>query len=597
MRHITQRHIIICLIYVVLLTWMWLRPLQPLSVDIGGDLRSGLRDLDGSYVRGFWPSEPRPWHPSQGPALRWSDARWAVMWPHTGTGLWKAQLRIDLSGRPATEPATVTWESPPAGQSVLPPSPRIYTMLVRTTNTDSPTIRATVNTFRVSNDSRALGIALTQIRLDAINRSTPGLGFVWWLVCLGWGAWLLRHHTWLGIAISLLATLCMGAFPTWVALHTESGLMLTLAAFAISVVAWHLRPSQWLTIQALVVLCWGQLLALWSPWLISSDIGMHVRMLKQVLSGSLLFTAQLPCEAGAYTSPYPPAVYVLLSPFALLSNDADYLPLLMMTAAMLCNAGAVWYMADVLFSRPGLANYRIWFVVVACVNFPLFRATHIGEMSNAIAHGLVTLACISWLDQRQRIWVPVTLTSVALLAHTGNSITLSMMLGILAILHVVRYRHIPTWRRLVTLAIPVGVTLLYYANFTHLIGQAPGYAGCPPESTLFSRLSSLVHVVPFVLVTFAVVGIVWVRDYPQFVAMLAGFGAALVSIAMLTVSTQTVRWGISVIPFLAIPIAYLMVRMWRHGTAGRVLSITSLSAWIWLTYADMWTRIIQYLHD
>jgi hypothetical protein len=95
----------------------------------------------------------------------------------------------------------------------------------------------------------------------------------------------------------------------------------------------------------------------------------------------------------------------------------------------------------------------------------------------------------------------------------------------------------------------------------------------------------------------AIIGLNWARGDTVSAALLAGFGAALVSVAMLFVSTQTVRWGISIIPFLAIPIAFLFARLWQAGWAGRCLTLTSSLAWLWLTYADMWARIISYLHD
>lgn len=598
MRHVTQRHFILMLIYFGIAVWLWVRPFTPLDIDIGGDQQSGLRDLDRPYVSGFWPSEPRPWQPDQGPALRWSRDTWHVTWPHAGTGWWKAQLRIDLSGRTPSQPATVRWEQPRVGQTELPAAPRRYMLLMRTTTHDSPTISASVNTFQVSNDSRALGIALTHIRLESLERTTPGLGFVWWLICLSWSIWVYRRIPAWGVATSTLSTLVYWAYPAWADLHSNVGIALTICAFVISVAVWYRNTHHWQHIHAIIMLCWGQLLALWSPWLISSDIAMHIRMLKQVLTGNMLFTAQLPCEAGAYISPYPPAVYVLLAPFAMLSGNADYLRLLLMSTAILLNGVAVWYMIHVLFAQPALVRYRHWFIAIACVNFPLFRATHIGEISNAVAHGIVTLAFISWLDSRRSIWVRIALTSVALLAHTGNSITFVMMLGILAAYRIVIQRNIAfSWRQLAVMSIPVIGTLFYYANFTHLIGQSPGYTGCPPDTTLLTRLSSLTHVLPVALIGMAVIGLNWVRGDAVVAALLAGFGAALISVVMLFVSTQTVRWGISIVPFLAIPIAFLFARLWKAGGAGRLLTLTSSMAWLWLTYADMWSRIISYLHD
>lgn len=597
MNRIMRNNLILLALFCVMGVWAFFQPFPAISVDVGGDMRSGLRDLDTPYIAGFWPVEPRPWTPQQGAALRWSRDAWQVQWPHAGFGWWQATMRIDLSGRNATNPARVTWQQPTLGTIQLSNTPRLYRMLLHTRWSDTPTIVATVNPFYAGNDSRGLGIAVTRIAIAAVSYQLPGVAFAWLLVVLTWCWWISTRFAWWGIGAGLLGTLIYTTLPEWVLVHSTLGIWLTGGAVVMSVLCTRMRWLPWAHVQLIAGMGVAQLLALWSPWLRSSDIAMHVRMLRQVLAGNLLFTAQLPCEAGAYISPYPPLTYMVVAPFAMISGNTEFLRMMLMGMAVFFNISAVIYMAHVVLHHPSLQRYHGWFLLLAGMNYPLLRAIHTGEMSNALAHGIVTIAIISWIDQRASLWGRIVLSSMALLAHTGNSITFGLMVGLLAIQHVLMKRPIPAPRQLAVMSIPVVLMLIYYVNFMHLIGQAPGYAGCPPDIPLWNRLAGLQEVVPSVLLCSTALGLFVHRDQRMRVVLVAGLGAAVIAAGMLVVTTQTVRWGLSVMPFLALATALPLSRLWRYGWAGRLCTHLAMVVFVWLMYSNVWHRILHYLHD
>lgn len=577
--------------------WALLQPYTRTTVDIGGDMRSGLRDLDTPYIDGFWPVEPRPWTPRQGPALRWSHEKWRISWPQAGIGWWTTSIRIDLSGRDTTTPARVVWQEPGIGTSILSKTPRNYHVLVHTSWNATPTVAATVNPFFSGNDKRALGIAVTRISLQSIQYHLPGLSFVWLLMTLVWCWWLTTYHRGWGVITGVLCTLIYVAYPQWTAVHSTLGVLLWGSAISVIWLMSHTKWVQWQQLHLIAALGVAQLLALWSPWLRSSDIAMHVRMLRQVLAGNLLFTAQLPCEAGAYISPYPPLTYLVVAPFAMISGNSEYLRMLLSGMAVLLNLAAIIYMMRVLFAEPTYQRYIGLCIVIAGMNFPLMRAIHTGEMSNAMAHGIVTIALLSWVDSRSSLWWRIVASSMALLAHTGNSITFMLMVSFLAAHHVLRTRALPSLRSIAIISIPLIPTVLYYVNFLQLIGQVPGYPGCPPTVALAIRIQSLVDVVPLALLGIAVVGIWLIRNARITAVLAAGIGAACIAIGMLLVSTQTVRWGLSVMPFLAVAATWPLVRLWRYGNAGRLLTPLAVLGYVWLQYSATWHRVLHYLHD
>jgi hypothetical protein len=102
---------------------------------------------------------------------------------------------------------------------------------------------------------------------------------------------------------------------------------------------------------------------------------------------------------------------------------------------------------------------------------------------------------------------------------------------------------------------------------------------------------------PLVVVVWAGIGIGLLAPSILRTWIWAGFGAAIVSIALLLISTQTVRWGIAVVPFIAIATAYGFHRLWRFGYASKIVVLATLLWYGVFWYSELWQRIMVYLHD
>jgi hypothetical protein len=574
-------------------------PPATITLPVGGDPITGMRDYDDPYLAGFWPAEPRPWQPAMGTALRWSNADWQIHWPHAGSGWWLMQFRTDLSGKPAHTPTQLTWHNPAIGTTTLPPDQRITRVLVHNNQNDTPQINVSTEIFHPDGDARTLGIAVTAIQLQPLGilwRPTLLLAFL--LVSL-FGRWLINHR--IGNLIPFVTGIVWICFPAWIALHSELLITLSVCSWGIGAgMGWIAQRWQY-DIQAIARIVVGmvsvQLLALWSPFTNSSDIAMHVRMLNQVISGQLLLTAQLPCEAGAYISPYPPLTYILMAPLALFSHDSSYQRLLLTGGAVILQAIALCYSYNVLRQTPLPFRAGILFLVLAFINAPLIRAIHVGELSNAWGQSIAVIAMSSWIDrhatrQRQIIW-----TTMALLSHTGVSVSLSMMLGIFAGLQFINNRHIPRWLIWSSIGVAMMVVGVYYSNYAFLVGQAPGYAGCPPVIPIALRFGSIGNVFPAIIMCWAGIGLFLLPKSLLRTWLWAGLGAALLSIILLLIATQTVRWSIAVAPFVALAAAYGLHKMWRYGWASKVVVITTLGWYGLFWYSELWQRIMVYLHD
>lgn len=186
---------------------------------------------------------------------------------------------------------------------------------------------------------------------------------------------------------------------------------------------------------------------------------------------------------------------------------------------------------------------------------------------------------------------------MALLSHTGVSVSLTMMLGLFAGLQFINKRHIPRWFIWSGVGVAVMVLGVFYSNFAYLVGQAPGYVGCPPIIPVAMRFGGIVNVFPAIIMCWTGIGLFLLPKSLLRSWIQAGFGAALLAITMLLVATQTVRWSIAVAPFVALAAAYGLHRVWRYGRAGKILVITTVIWYGVFWYSGLWQSIMVYLHD
>ena len=75
-------------------------------------------------------------------------------------------------------------------------------------------------------------------------------------------------------------------------------------------------------ISAVVMLAWViRLGGLLHPQAYTSDLGLHMHNLENLIRGEVIFTEDLPARAGGGPAPYPPVGYVMLAPWHLLANS------------------------------------------------------------------------------------------------------------------------------------------------------------------------------------------------------------------------------------------------------------------------------------
>lgn len=575
-------------------------PPAVLTLPVGGDPHTGMRDYDAPYLEGFWPSEPRPWQPAMGNALRWSKATWQIHWPHAGAGWWVIGFRTDLSGKVSAGKTNLHWQNPAIGNTTLASDQRITRMLVNTSQNDTPNITIKNDVFHPNGDARALGIAVKGIALQplvGISRPTLLLAFLIVNLFLHW-VFVFRR---LRIVIPLLTMILWLSFPAWIALHSELIIGLSVCGLCVGsgmcwmAERWHSNVQT--SVRIVVGMVSAQLMALWSPYTHSSDIAMHVRMLNQVISGQILFTAQLPCEASAFISPYPPLTYILMAPLGIISHDASFHRLLLIGGAVIFQAIALWYCYTVFRQHQLPIKIATLFLVMGFINAPLIQSIHVGEFTNAWGQSIALIAMGGWIDQNARRQRQILWTAMALVSHTGVSISLALMLGIFAVTKFLRTRIIPRWFVIGGVSIAVLVIGMYYSNFAYLIGQAPGYAGCPPIIPILARFKSNLRMFPGIIIIMTGIGLIFMSKSPFRTWILSGFGAAVCSIFILLFATQTVRWGIAVAPFVAIAAAFGFSKFWRFGRAGKILLITTVVWYAVFWYSELWHTIMVYLHD
>ena len=134
------------------------------------------------------------------------------------------------------------------------------------------------------------------------------------------------------ISIGLLA-LAFAFARMWVGYYTASFLALAVTLTIIAALLLWLLPrfarrigilldARARTLLLAIVLVsiglkWG---GVWYPQFRSSDLLFHAHRLEFVTQGNLFFTSELP-DAARRVVPYPPALYIALTPFTMLSHD------------------------------------------------------------------------------------------------------------------------------------------------------------------------------------------------------------------------------------------------------------------------------------
>lgn len=572
------------------------------SIAVGGDSTSQLRYFDEPFINQFNPPEPATWPTAETPR-RWSKSSWSISWPNAGNGWWISHIHVNTTPRPDENPAQIEFTTPHMSGVVIPNAIRHIQLLTHSRN-DTPTVVARMTPLIIQGDNRDLGIVMTRIGITPLGhilRLQLIITLVVVFIIVGLTSRIFLGDTWwIGVIIgSVLVWQTTHTMAEWWLVHTHTVLascILSLICLALPFISKRLNlHASLFGIVGIVGV--AQLIIVNSPWLRSSDVLMHIRMLNQVLTGDVLFTAQLPCEAGGQIAPYPVISYVLAAPFALLSNERWWQLAVLQSGATIAHALAVFYGAHVL-RQYRLSTYQLicWGGFAIASPF-LLRAIHIGEISNAWAHALYLVAVMSWFDQ-QRDWrVRLLLSMLVILSHTGMTITYLATMATYVVWMWMRTRTFPHIPFLVVLVSTIICGFIYYSQFIPSVLQSPTIAGCPPNYALAIRFGAISNgwVWPLIIAGLCGFGL---STQPAFRTLIViGCGATLIALTMLIFRDQTVRWALAFTPFVAMSASIWLHRLAQKSLSGKVMSISIVLFGIWLILYERWEQVVHYLHD
>jgi len=455
------------------------------------------RGSEEPFCRGLFPRELPP----RRPPLRWTTRRATVRFRKLPPG--PATLEVRLRGhrgrvRIAASGVLVGSLEPGevAGRFALP-SPQGGSLDVEISS----------ETFRAG-DGRELGTLLERVELRHAPASRPRLGLLLsvglpaaavalaGLLCgLSSGATVLVAGA---VAVAQCAALwphgvVRSAYASELAIVVAVGAL--LAAACAAAVGRAVPGSAPWAFCALLVTVAVQGVVATSPLMVVSDAVFHANKLAFVAAGRL-FPTSVTQHAEAFRFPYGVSFYALLTPLARMGLDRV---LLVRWAAAIsgvaASAGLLWLLAHRGAARAATA-------VVLLQLLPVVIDVHsFGNLSNVFGQSLTSLFFVWWASSGPGGWiVGAGLLSLGALAHLSSLIVLLVLVGCLAALQgrsLLRDR-----RRLLALAVGVGLAAAYYLNFAGLVleqlprllegGGRGGAAGAGIWVPLWSQVQSAV---------------------------------------------------------------------------------------------------------
>lgn len=594
----------LCIALCALVLWyvgFGLMPAQ--TVPIGGDSNTLRRGLDEPFLRGFWGAEPAEWQRDE-PAYRWTTTDWSITWPHAGVGFFVSSITLDSTPYSNPEGAIVTWQTPPLGPVATRTGQRRLFLLIRGDGNDARIV-ASMPALASTGDRRALGIVARSTTLSATTESwRPALIIVamallvmLWLAMQQWN--VSRPEVWVA-CLAVMIGLSWHHDPLWWMVHISPIVIsigiASLAAVLITVVLLPRTADRvrwwWIIALGLGVV----LLPTLSPYARTSDSAMHARMFFDVLRGNVYQLAELPCEASAWTVPYPPLIYILAAPFGITTWDRSSAWQMLQIGGHIAHVGAVIYLIRVAFRSVRCTPLTAMCVLVATWSSPFFQSVHIGELTNAWGHALYIVAIVSLFDDEMPVALRGLFGGCALLAHTGIAVTFGLTYGVYVSIRALQLRRIPWQHVLVGVGGVVGSILLYYSVYGALLDQPLKYPGCPPLLPIDQRFGVIASVLPGFFVLLTIIGAGTLNGTRLTTLVYTGLCVALISIAILIFRDQTVRWGMAVYPFGALAVGVLFQRIRRYGSAGALLMYTLFGAYTSMFLIQVWNRIYSYLH-
>lgn len=558
---------------------------------------------------------------------RWLSGDAAVVVPGAGGGPYLVEL-LARSGRPDGSTASSTWIDS-TGRSLqvalAAGEPRRYQLLVAPGSDGTVRIEMRTPIFAAPGDPRELGFVLHEVRLHDLGAAPrlpawPSLalllvvvGAVYTTVTvlgIGRGAALVgAAGTVLAAALTLaVARPALTTFAPALALLAASCAALGIAALPL---ARRLAPAAALPgeaglVVALTLLAFALRMAgLLHPQARFSDLGLHANNLFEITLGQPFFTEGLPGSAGGGRSPYPPGNYLLLLPGQLFAPGFEARRLLVQSGASLLDSLTlivIW----VLLRRAGFGRAGAAFGA-ACYLLPppILESLSIGEYANvsgqALALPLLALLGLGLVQPRQPLVTLTAAIALALLAHSGVTLSVgALVASAWAAAWVLRLRRTPTpsdpVRLTVGAALGLAVVLLIFytaPQFLAVLGErSGGGSGRPIGSVLGDTVRALLGLAPpqdtrvamppmFGLFGLGGLALLVARRTADATALrmllVAWWAGAVLSLGLLVVAGQGVRWASFLYPALCIGAGICLGLLWQRGTPGRLAALTVLA--------------------
>jgi len=266
-------------------------------------------------------------------------------------------------------------------------------------------------------------------------------------------------------------------------------LVLLLPRFA-SRFSLALDPRAFTALSAIVLLSlalkWG---GAWYPQFRSSDLLFHAHRLEFVAQGKLFFTSELP-DAVRRVVPYPPALYVALTPFAPFSRDYAAMLILFNALADAAAILAVYFAARALLCNSPSARRETRDALFAAFLFAFnpvsFWIYSWGNHTNIFAQDAATILFALLLTQSmtrpRNFLLALFFLLLAAMGHLGVFLSLLVFLPFACVFRFLG-RDENARREAVALGalLVVGLGLswaLYYAEFTDaLLTQTQNFVG------------------------------------------------------------------------------------------------------------------------
>jgi len=460
------------------------------------------------------------------------------------------------------------------------------------------------------------------------------------------GALVLAGGAILGVAY------CLAAYRPALTVFAPALGLLALSCAAMAALAWPLLRGrrEALHILAMVLLAFAlRMGGMLHPQALFSDLGFNANNLFGVTLGRVFFTAGLPSDAGGGQAPYPPGLYLLLLPGQLLAAGGEARRLLVQGGTALLDSltiVAIW----ALMRRAGFGQ-RVATIAAACylLPTPALEAFSIGEYANlggqALALPLLALLALGaaaatddrrpTTDDRQwavplgspavvRGWPSVvilaTAIALALLGHSGVTLSAGALVAAawaLAWAERLRGRIGPVDPLRLTVAAAGGLglaLLLYYsapAFVAALMERGGGAQGTPPLQLLADFARALAGLappedrrvpLPPLIGPAALGGLALLlrqgrpQAAPLRALLVAWWIGTLLTLTLLIVADQGVRWAIFLYPALCIGAGILLEAIWGRGAFGRLAAAAALAVIVAAGLLIWIVTIRDYIH-